>query len=49
MSELSDDHVDNVETKYRAGEKVTARILKVGIFCNVGIFAVVWFYFCRLV
>ncbi|XP_050226780.1 rRNA biogenesis protein RRP5 [Mercurialis annua] len=29
VSELSDDHVDNIETKYRAGEKVTAKILKV--------------------
>ncbi|EEF30787.1 programmed cell death protein, putative [Ricinus communis] len=31
VSELSDDHVDSVETKYRAGEKVTARILKVDV------------------
>ncbi|KAK1575786.1 hypothetical protein Q3G72_008289 [Acer saccharum] len=29
MSELSDDRVDNIETKYRAGEKVTVKILKV--------------------
>ncbi|KDP21906.1 hypothetical protein JCGZ_03044 [Jatropha curcas] len=29
VSELSEDHVDNIETKYRAGEKVTVRILKV--------------------
>ncbi|KAK6244021.1 hypothetical protein QUC31_010430 [Theobroma cacao] len=28
VSELSDDHVDNIQTKYRAGEKVTAKILK---------------------
>ncbi|XP_031396337.1 rRNA biogenesis protein RRP5 isoform X3 [Punica granatum] len=29
ISELSDDHVDNIESKYKAGEKVTAKILKV--------------------
>ncbi|KAL5741947.1 hypothetical protein ACOSP7_028679 [Xanthoceras sorbifolium] len=29
VSELSDDRVDNIETKYRAGEKVTVKILKV--------------------
>lgn len=29
MSELSDHHIDNIETKYRAGERVTAKILKV--------------------
>uniref|UniRef100_A0A2N9FCM1 S1 motif domain-containing protein n=1 Tax=Fagus sylvatica TaxID=28930 RepID=A0A2N9FCM1_FAGSY len=29
VSELSDDHIDNIETKYRAGERVTAKILKV--------------------
>ncbi|KAL6997499.1 hypothetical protein U1Q18_007623 [Sarracenia purpurea var. burkii] len=29
VSELSDDPVDNIETKYRAGEKVTAKVLKV--------------------
>ncbi|XP_057496360.1 rRNA biogenesis protein RRP5 [Actinidia eriantha] len=29
VSELSDDHVDNIETKYRAGEKVTVKVLKV--------------------
>ncbi|XP_065857406.1 rRNA biogenesis protein RRP5-like [Euphorbia lathyris] len=29
VSELSDDHGDNIQAKYRAGEKVTARILKV--------------------
>lgn len=31
MSELSDGHVDNIETKYKAGERVTAKILKVNI------------------
>ncbi|CAL5321117.1 unnamed protein product [Camellia sinensis] len=29
ISELSDDHVDNIETKYRAGERVTSKVLKV--------------------
>nr|XP_015898902.2 rRNA biogenesis protein RRP5 isoform X1 [Ziziphus jujuba var. spinosa] len=29
ISELSDDHIDNIETKYRAGERVAAKILKV--------------------
>jgi hypothetical protein len=29
VSELSDHHIDNIETKYRAGERVTAKILKV--------------------
>lgn len=29
MSELSSDHIDNIETKYRVGESVTAKILKV--------------------
>ncbi|KAI5671713.1 hypothetical protein M9H77_12077 [Catharanthus roseus] len=29
ISELSDEHVDNIETKYKAGERVTAKILKV--------------------
>jgi hypothetical protein len=29
VSELSDHHIDNFETKYRAGERVTAKILKV--------------------
>lgn len=29
MSELSDDHVESIETKYRAGERVTVKILKV--------------------
>lgn len=29
ISELSDDHIDNLETKYRAGERVAAKILKV--------------------
>lgn len=29
VSELSEDHVDNIETIYRAGEKVKAKILKV--------------------
>ncbi|KAJ7975951.1 rRNA biogenesis protein rrp5 [Quillaja saponaria] len=28
ISEISDDHIENIETKYRAGEKVTARVLK---------------------
>uniref|UniRef100_A0A5B7AEH9 rRNA biogenesis protein RRP5 n=1 Tax=Davidia involucrata TaxID=16924 RepID=A0A5B7AEH9_DAVIN len=31
VSELSDDHVENIETIYRAGEKVTAKILKVDV------------------
>ncbi|XP_059646446.1 rRNA biogenesis protein RRP5 [Cornus florida] len=31
VSELSDDHVDNIEIKYRAGEKVRAKILKVDV------------------
>ena len=31
MSELSNDHIDNIETKYRVGERVTAKILKVNI------------------
>lgn len=30
MSELSDDQVDDVESKYRAGERVKAKVLKVG-------------------
>ncbi|KAL5545605.1 hypothetical protein UlMin_005292 [Ulmus minor] len=29
ISELSVDHVDNIESKYRAGERVTAKVLKV--------------------
>ncbi|XP_061360719.1 rRNA biogenesis protein RRP5 isoform X2 [Gastrolobium bilobum] len=29
VSEVSDNHIENIETKYRAGEKVNARILKV--------------------
>ncbi|KAI4350685.1 hypothetical protein L6164_005115 [Bauhinia variegata] len=29
VSEISDDHIDNIQTKYRAGERVNARILKV--------------------
>ncbi|KAF9664808.1 hypothetical protein SADUNF_Sadunf16G0056600 [Salix dunnii] len=29
MSQLLDDHIGNIESKYRAGEKVTAKILKV--------------------
>ncbi|GKV41870.1 hypothetical protein SLEP1_g49347 [Rubroshorea leprosula] len=29
VSELSDDRVENIETKYKAGEKVRAKILKV--------------------
>ncbi|KAI4332058.1 hypothetical protein L6164_016997 [Bauhinia variegata] len=29
VSEISDDHIDDIQTKYRAGERVTARILKV--------------------
>ncbi|PKA45582.1 30S ribosomal protein S1, chloroplastic [Apostasia shenzhenica] len=29
VSEVSDDHVDHIETKYRAGEKVVAKILKI--------------------
>ncbi|XP_065632266.1 rRNA biogenesis protein RRP5 [Quercus suber] len=29
VSELSNDHIDNIETKYRVGESVTAKILKV--------------------
>ncbi|XVF75995.1 hypothetical protein PTKIN_Ptkin13bG0232000 [Pterospermum kingtungense] len=29
VSELSDDHIENIQTKYGAGEKVTAKILKV--------------------
>ncbi|KAG6700889.1 hypothetical protein I3842_08G135300 [Carya illinoinensis] len=29
VSELSDDHVESIETKYRAGERVTVKILKV--------------------
>lgn len=29
VSELSDDHIDNIETKYRAGERVKAKVLKV--------------------
>ncbi|KAF3441966.1 hypothetical protein FNV43_RR15882 [Rhamnella rubrinervis] len=29
VSELSDDHVDNIETKYKAGERVAAKVLKV--------------------
>ncbi|KAJ0982713.1 hypothetical protein J5N97_010968 [Dioscorea zingiberensis] len=28
ISELSDDHVDNITTKYKAGDKVVAKILK---------------------
>ncbi|XVE75785.1 hypothetical protein DITRI_Ditri12bG0120500 [Diplodiscus trichospermus] len=28
VSELSDDHVENIQTKYAAGKKVTAKILK---------------------
>ncbi|XP_028075775.1 rRNA biogenesis protein RRP5-like [Camellia sinensis] len=29
ISELSDDHVNNIETKYRARERVTSKVLKV--------------------
>ncbi|KAK9266592.1 hypothetical protein L1049_021657 [Liquidambar formosana] len=29
VSEVSDDQIDNIETKYRAGERVAAKILKV--------------------
>lgn len=29
VSELSDDHVDNIESKYKAGERVTTKVLKV--------------------
>ncbi|KAL2480440.1 RNA binding [Abeliophyllum distichum] len=29
VSELSDDHADHIETKYKAGEKVAAKVLKV--------------------
>ncbi|GMH18742.1 hypothetical protein Nepgr_020583 [Nepenthes gracilis] len=29
VSELSDDHVDSTEDKYRAGDRVTAKVLKV--------------------
>ncbi|KAL6540426.1 hypothetical protein OROMI_024309 [Orobanche minor] len=29
VSELSDDHIDDLETKFKAGEKVTAKVLKV--------------------
>lgn len=29
MSELSDDKVDDIETKYKTGERVTAKVLKV--------------------
>lgn len=29
MSELSEDKKDNFETKYRTGERVTAKVLKV--------------------
>lgn len=32
MSEISDDRVENIETKYRAGEKVVVKILKVSIY-----------------
>ena len=31
-SELSDDLITNIETKYKVGDKVTAKILKVNIF-----------------
>ena len=29
VSELSDEHIDNIETKYKAGEVVRAKVLKV--------------------
>ncbi|XP_042480100.1 rRNA biogenesis protein RRP5 isoform X1 [Macadamia integrifolia] len=29
LSELSDDHIDNIESKYRAGDSVVAKVLKV--------------------
>ncbi|KAF7804182.1 rRNA biogenesis protein RRP5 [Senna tora] len=29
ISEISDDHIDDIDTKFRAGEKVNAKILKV--------------------
>ncbi|CAI9097447.1 OLC1v1033877C1 [Oldenlandia corymbosa var. corymbosa] len=29
VSELSDDHIDNIEAKYKTGERVTAKVLKV--------------------
>lgn len=32
VSELSDDHIRNIETKYKAGERVAAKILKVNVF-----------------
>ena len=28
ISELSDDHVDKIDSKYKAGDKVVAKILK---------------------
>lgn len=28
ISEFSDDHVDNIDTYYKAGDKVVAKILK---------------------
>ena len=31
-SELSDDLITNIETKYKVGDRVTAKILKVNIF-----------------
>ncbi|CAO2824133.1 unnamed protein product [Amaranthus hypochondriacus] len=31
VSEISDDHVDNLEEQYRAGERVTAKVLKVDV------------------
>lgn len=36
MSELSEDKVENIETKYRTGERVTAKVLKVLLSVMVG-------------
>lgn len=41
ISELSDDHISNIETKYKVGDGVAAKILKVNTFliqkCSLGI------------
>lgn len=38
ISELSDEHLDNIEGKYRAGDKVVAKVLKVSFTLSVFFF-----------
>jgi exosome complex RNA-binding protein Csl4 len=38
VSEISDDHIENIEAKFGAGEKVNAIVLKVILVQGVGYF-----------